>query len=65
RVTHCAKPAFGQRGLMGPLRSRSKARSRSKDREQARSYKALKSITYFMFDKSELSSRSFDLWCAR
>ena len=37
RVTHCAKPAFGQRGLTGPLRSRSraraKARSRSKDRE--------------------------------
>ncbi|MFJ2334535.1 hypothetical protein ACIOK6_21865, partial [Pseudomonas helleri] len=48
RVTHCAKPAFGQRGLMGPLRSRSKARSRSKDREQARSYKAFK-INYLFY----------------
>ncbi len=29
RVTHGFKPAFGQRGLTGRLRSRSKARSRS------------------------------------
>ena len=33
RITHCAKPAFGQRGLTGPLGSRSKAKSRSKARE--------------------------------
>ncbi|CRM76906.1 hypothetical protein [Pseudomonas sp. 31 R 17] len=30
RVTHGFKPAFGQRGLTGRLRSRSKARSRSR-----------------------------------
>ncbi|POM10822.1 hypothetical protein CUU62_21770 [Pseudomonas sp. WP001] len=29
RVTHGFKPAFGQRGLTGRLRSRSKARSRA------------------------------------
>ena len=40
RVTHCATPAFGQRGLTGPLRSRSKTRSRSKDREADDRYAA-------------------------
>jgi len=30
RVTHYAKPALGQQGLMGPLTSRSQARSRAR-----------------------------------
>ena len=43
RVTLCAKPAFGQRGLTGPLRSR------STDREQARSYSVIWSYAIVCF----------------
>ena len=57
RVSRCATPAFGQRGLTGPLRSRSKARSRSTDRELAPT-RYLESITYVVFDKR---LRSLDL----
>ena len=60
RVTHCATPALGQRGLTGPLRS--KARSRSKDREASSLLQSLRQreplAALFMLKQPLLSRQS-------